>query len=65
MIKNINKQNGSENTPYVVANKITDIIEKYTDQIELLDIIDIVDNLRTLVEIAESARTENKSANVA
>lgn len=65
MIKNINKQAGAESEVYTVANQITAIIEKYTDQIALLDIIDIVDNLRVLVEIAESAQSINKSANVA
>lgn len=65
MIKSLNNQAATENSPYVIANIITDIIEKYTDQIQLLDIIDIVDNLRVLVEIAESSGSENKSANVA
>ncbi|MHB8917298.1 MAG: hypothetical protein ACYC4H_04690 [Desulfocucumaceae bacterium] len=65
MIKSLNKQAATENSPYVIANIITDIIEKYTDQIELLDIIDIVDNLRVLVEIAESSGSDDKSANVA
>lgn len=35
------------------AGNITGILEKYTEQIELLDIIDIVDCLRQLVEMAE------------
>lgn len=65
MIKNINKQAEPESELFAVANQITAIIEKYTDQIELLDIIDIVDNLRVLVEIAESAQSMSKSANVA
>lgn len=33
---------------------ITGILEKYTDQINLLDIIDIVDNLRALSEIVKA-----------
>lgn len=65
MIKNTNKQTGAESALYVAANQITAIIEKYTDQIELLDIIDIVDNLRVLVEIAEGKESMSKSANVA
>lgn len=65
MIKNINKQAGSESALYLAANQITAIIEKYTDQIELLDIIDIVDNLRVLVEIAESSQSASKTVNVA
>lgn len=35
------------------AANITNILEKYTDKMELLDIIDIVDNLRRLVEMTE------------
>lgn len=35
------------------AGNITDILEKYTEQMALLDIIDIVDNLRRLVEMTE------------
>lgn len=45
--------------------KITAIIEKYTDQIELLDIIDIVDNLRVLAELVEEHKNESGSSNVA
>lgn len=65
MVKSLNKQTATENSAYVIANQITATIEKYTDQIELLDIIDIVDNLRVLVEIAESSGSDSKSANVA
>ncbi|MCL6611128.1 MAG: hypothetical protein K6T66_06275 [Peptococcaceae bacterium] len=65
MAKGANKQASLESEVYVVANRITAIIEKYTDQIELLDIIDIVDNLRVLVEMAESAQSQGRSANVA
>ncbi|MFZ5647494.1 MAG: hypothetical protein ACOY30_07745 [Bacillota bacterium] len=35
------------------AGNITNILEKYTEQMDLLDIIDIVDNLRRLVEMTE------------
>ncbi|MFZ5632626.1 MAG: hypothetical protein ACOY40_07225 [Bacillota bacterium] len=65
MVKNINKQNSVESEVSEAVNRITVIIEKYTDQIELLDIIDIVDNLRVIVEIAERARAEHKNVNVA
>lgn len=65
MAKGGNKQLSVESEIYLVANRITTIIEKYTDQIELLDVIDIVDNLRILIEIAEKAQSENKNANVA
>ncbi len=65
MVKNVNKQVGYESEIYSVANRITAIIEKYTDQIELLDVIDIVDNLRILIELAESAQASSKNANVA
>lgn len=65
MVKNINKQNNMESEVGTIVNKITTIIEKYTDQIELLDIIDIVDNLRVIVEITEKNRAEHKNVNVA
>lgn len=38
-----------------VLQNITEILEKYTDQIELMDIIEIVDNLRTLANEAKCA----------
>lgn len=38
-----------------VLHNITEILEKYTDQIELMDIIEIVDNLRTLANEAKCA----------
>lgn len=38
-----------------VVENITGILEKYTDQIELMDIIEIVDNLRTLVDKSKCA----------
>lgn len=65
MAKNVNAQVSFESEVYLVANRITAIIEKYTDQIELLDVIDIVDNLRVLMEIAESTKSTGKNANVA
>ncbi len=65
MAKNVNTQVSFESEVYLVANRITTIIEKYTDQIELLDVIDIVDNLRVLIEIAESTKPAGKAANVA
>lgn|GEM_PF-1874136 len=65
MVKNTNRQVNPESELYMVVNKITSIIEKYTDQIELLDVIDIVDNLRALVEMAETAKANGKNINVA
>lgn len=35
------------------AGNIASILEKYTGNMDLLDIIDIVDNLRRLVEMTE------------
>lgn len=50
--------NTNLNERETVANgaieNITGILEKYTDQINLLDVIDIVDNLRTLAEIIKT-----------
>jgi len=65
VVKNTNRQVNPESELYMVVNKITSIIEKYTDQIELLDVIDIVDNLRALVEMAETAKANGKNINVA
>ena len=42
-------------------SNVTAIIEKYTDQIALLDVIDIVDNLRILADITEG---KSKKTNV-
>jgi hypothetical protein len=43
---------------------VTAIIEKYTDQIALLDVIDIVDNLKILADIAEN-KPQNTNVHVA
>lgn len=62
MIKNTSRQINPDSPLYKAISDITSIIEKYTDQMELLDIIDIVDNLRVLAEIAEGSRIESKIA---
>lgn len=59
------KQHNKQDEVNAAVNKITGIIEKYTDYIELLDIIDIVDNLRVIVESIDKSKTEHKAINVA
>jgi len=62
MNKSTSRQINPDSQLYKAVSDITSIIEKYTDQMELLDIIDIVDNLRVLAEIAEGSRIESKIA---
>ncbi|KJS00500.1 MAG: hypothetical protein VR68_07130 [Peptococcaceae bacterium BRH_c4a] len=62
MNKSASRQLNPDSPLYKAISDITSIIEKYTDQMELLDIIDIVDNLRVLAEIAEGSKIESKIA---
>jgi len=53
-----------ESPLHKAISDVTAIIEKYTDQIALLDVIDIVDNLKILADIAEG-KSQNTNVHVA
>ncbi|MFZ5597359.1 MAG: hypothetical protein ACOY31_10160 [Bacillota bacterium] len=62
MIGDINIQTKADSQAFKAISNITGIIEKYTDQVNLLHIIDIVDNLRILAEMAEGCCKNTKTS---